>query len=321
MDEAENMQEKFHRVIKNSTKYLDGITEDHINDFNYIPEDVQPHVNEFVRGQRSRFDILSNALNDFDKSSDEYIATQKEMENIAKNLVNARGQIDKYKNGIGEFKSMLPNMSKGTQDPDYYLNSAIFGNQWDAMAIDKKGMFSFELGSPGAKPGQGNSFRLNEMVDMQNGDSPIITEPWVGKKYVYDLAQKTKKDKDAGQSFNYDWTYNNALTSINEGGANNVIGMAFTDMAGDGQTKSFAEMYDSGLKDNDFYIHPETGETLPKDSVWMKDKKNSDVVSQLLARYISNTMRDLYGTIDKETGQRKKSQSKLATELIKKYSI
>ena len=279
MNEAKNMQEKFHRVIKNSMKYLSGITEDHINDFNYIPEDVQPHVNEFVRGKRNDFDILSNALNDFDKSSDEYIATQKEMENVAKTLVNVRVQ------------------------------------------IDKKGMFSFELGSPGEKPGQGNSFRLNEMVDMQNGDSPIITEPWVGKKYVYDLAQKTKKDKDAGQSFNYDWTYNNALTSINEGGANNVIGMAFTDMAGDGQTKSFAEMYDSGLKDNDFYIHPETGETLPKDSVWMKDKKNSDVVSQLLARYISNTMRDLYGTIDKKTGQRKKSQSQLATELIKKYSI
>ena len=96
--------------------------------------------------------------------------------------------------------------------------------------------------------------------------------------------------------------------------------MAFTDMAGDGQTMSFAEMYKSGLKDPNFYLHPETGQQLPRDNSWMKDQNNSEILAQLLSKYIADTMKDIYGTIDVSTGQNKKTKADVARELIEKYS-
>ena len=194
MAEEKQIQNKLSRVIGNSMRYLDSITNDHINDFNYIPESVQPYINQYIREGRQTFDMLSNALNDFDKSSDEYIAVQKEMETIARTFMGVRGQIDKYKNGINDFKSTLGEMNEGTQDSNYYLNSAVFGNQWDNMAIDEDGMFNFEI-KYGAKPSEKSIFKLDDISDVRNGSSPIITEPWMGKKYVFDLAERIKKTK------------------------------------------------------------------------------------------------------------------------------
>ena len=77
-----------------------------------------------------------------------------------------------------------------------------------------------------------------------------------------------------------------------------VIGTAFTDLAGDNRTKSFAELYVDGLNDKLLYENPETGEKLPKDNMWMKDIKNNGVLSQLLAKFITNTMREVYGTVE-----------------------
>ena len=121
------VQEKFSRVIANSLKFLDSYTEEHANDYNYIPESVQPYVNNFVRDSKSIFDNLSDQLYTLDKSSDEYIMVQKEMENIARTFINARGQVDMYKKGIGDFKNAIGGMNPGTQESSYFLNSAVFG--------------------------------------------------------------------------------------------------------------------------------------------------------------------------------------------------
>ena len=78
-------------------------------------------------------------------------------------------------------------------------------------------------------------------------------------KYVFDLANITKANKDRGKKFDSDWTYNSILNNLTDGGPNATIGLAHADLAGDGRTKSFAEMYEMGLKDPTLYIHPETG--------------------------------------------------------------
>ena len=62
----------------------------------------------------------------------------------------------------------------------------------------------------------------------------------------------------------------------------------------------------------EYYIHPDTGEDLPKGLLWMKDPNNADVLSKLLSRYVTNVMKDMHGIGE--------SQSNLASELIKKYS-
>ena len=319
MAEEKQIQNKLSRVIANAPKFLDGFTDEHLNNSNYIPESLQPYLSAFLREGSKNIKYLMNELEKYDKSTDEYIAIQKEIEHIPRSFMNMREQVDKYKNGIGSFKNALGEMNKGTQDSNYYLNSAIFGNQWDDMTVDKFGNFQFHL-KHGSKKEDISTFKLNDISNVTSGSTPIVTEPWVGKKYVYDLAQKTKEDKDNGKEFDYAWIYNNVLTTLTDNGPNHAVGMAFTDLVGDGQTKSFAEMYEHGLKDQDYYVHPDTGESLPEDTIWMKDADNSDVLSKLMSRYITNTMKDLHGVGDKKTGAVKKTQADLAQELIEKYS-
>ena len=291
--ENKKIQEKFSRVIANSMKWLDSYTDQHMNDFNYIPESIQPYINNFVREGRKTFDWLSNNLELVDKSSDEYIAMQKEMENTARSFINARGQVDKYKEGVQNFKSALGEMNEGTQDANYFLNSAVFGNQWDDMNIDKDGNFQFQVKS-GEGNGEENIFKLNDIADVANGGNPIITEPYGSKKFVWDLANRVKKSKDSGIAFDKEWVEKMTSNNLHEFGPNNIIGMAHTDMSGDGRSKSFADMYEEGLNDKDFYIHPLTGENLPEEANWMKDKNNTEVTAMLLTKYISNVMSDIY---------------------------
>ena len=53
----------------------------------------------------------------------------------------------------------------------------------------------------------------------------------------------------------------------------------------------------------------------------MRDPANSKMLAKLLAKYITNVMKDIHGpAIDEKTGQVKKSQSQLAQEIIEKYS-
>ena len=52
-------------------------------------------------------------------------------------------------------------------------------------------------------------------------------------------------------------------------------------------------MWEDGLADKSLYINPKTGNKLPKDSEWMKEPENVEVLSQKLARHITNGMRDV----------------------------
>ena len=133
------------RIGNNSLKYLDSITDQHLTDVDYIPEDLQPYVNEYVRLGRKNFDMMGDVQNDFPKSSDEYISIQQNMEGVARGFIKLKNQVELYKSGIGKFKAMIPEINKGTKDENYYLNSAIFGNQWDGANIDKDGNIIFKI--------------------------------------------------------------------------------------------------------------------------------------------------------------------------------
>lgn len=315
--EQEKFQEKFQRISENSTKFLSSITDDHLNDFNYIPESMQPYINNFVRQGRLKVDVLSQFIETTDKSSDEHMDAKREMEKVAKSFVNLRGQIDSYKTGMANYKNILGELNKGTQDANYFINSSVFGNQWNDLSINDDGDISFLLGDKKEKM---NELKLNSLLDFKAGSAPMITEPYVAKNLVLKMAQQTKRDKDLGRPFNYEWAYNNILNSLTDMGPSETIGMAYTDLAGDGRTKTFSEMYASGLKDENYYKHPSTGENLPQDPVWMKDPANADILNQLLSRYVSDVMKDVYGAINEDTGQLQKSQADRARELIQKYS-
>lgn len=309
------VQEKVSRVIGNSLKYLNNLAENSLDDMDYIPESIQPYISRFVREGRANFDILSDSLANLDKSSDDFMSVQKEVENIARTFITVKDQIEKYKKGIGEFKDLIPRMNKGTQDSNYYVNSAVFGDQWDDLAIDKEGRFNFKI-LTGGDDKTGTIFTLDDMTPVEYGNRPIITEPFVEKTYVYDLSLKTKEQKDRGEDFDPNWVYNNTLTRLSDAGSQRIVGLAFTDIAGDGRTQSFAEIYETGLKDESLYIHPDTGEKLPKDNVWMKDPANSEVVSKLLSKHITNIMGDIHGnTVQKN----EMTEDEALMRIIEKY--
>lgn len=329
----EDQTTKIDSIQANSMKYLDGYDDETMTNSSYIPEDIQPYINKFIRNSKNTFDQLTKTESQFDKSSDEHINIKKEKEKIVKSWMSVRGQVDKLKTGTSGFKTALTNMSKGTPDSAYFTNSAVYGNQWDEMFINKDGKFSYLigpeklLGAPmgAAKMNFAQTGEWNELtagvVNLDDmGNSAIIQEPYGAKAFVFKLAEKTKVEKDSGKAFDSNWTYNSTLNNFTEAGPNATIGIAFADLAGDGQTKSFAEMYEEGMRE-DYYVHPDTGESLPEGLTWMKDPANAGVLNKLLSRYVTNVMKDMHGpTINEDTGQVKKSQSQLAQDLIKKYS-
>ena len=52
----------------------------------------------------------------------------------------------------------------------------------------------------------------------------------------------------------------------------------------------------------------------------MKDPQYAGTLNKFLAKYITDIMQDVHGTVDKETGQIKKSQAEIAQDIVKKYS-
>jgi hypothetical protein len=305
--------------IDNGLKYLNGFTEQHQNDPNYIPEYIQPVVNEFVRNARLEFDMITEQMYGLDKASDEYIAAAKDREGIARRLITAREQIDIHKNGIAEFKGVLGGMSKGTKDVNLYTNMIAFGAQSDSVAFGDDGKMQF-ASVYGSGQEDVSMFHLDDMRSPSNGDAAIITEPYGSKAYVWKMAEKVKEDSDSGKDFDYEWAYTRIFEELSQKGAQNTIGMAFADLAGDNSSKSFADMYDGGLSDGIYYINPETGRPMPKSSEWMKDSNNAGILQKFLGKYITDVMKDVHGSVDEETGQLEKSKSEIARELIKKYS-
>ena len=320
------------RVITNSMKFFDSITDEDLTNPNFIPDYVQSVLNPWVRNKKKTFDLLLEQKEKFDKSSDEYISVNSQVEKIAKSFINAKNQINDFKAGIKKWKQDITSMNKGTQDSVYFTGSAIYGNQTDEMHIDPNGFFKFLTG-PEDFPNNDaygiarEVFKANGQWGMPMGGAlgldgvgRVITEPFGMKSHVLRLAEKTQLDKAAGKAFDSQWTYTSTLDKLTQAGPNATIGMAFSDLAGDNQTKSFAEMYEEGMKE-EYYTHPDTGEALPEGMLWMKDPANADVVSKLLSKYIANVMNDIHGpVINEDTGLVKTTKSQMAQNLIKKYS-
>ena len=301
-------------------KYLDSVGPEMLSNPNYIPEHIQTVLNPWVRNKRAEFDVLTELMEGSDKNSDEYSKAARGREKIANGFITAKSQIEGYKSVTGQLKGALGSMSRGTKEENVYTNMVVFGAQSDAVDFDEGGKMSFA-----SVYGKGQNdisvFKFDDMSSITNGESPIITEPVGTKGYVWKMAEATKENSKMGKGFDADWTYSKIYNDLSNGGTQNTIGVAYADLAGDNQSKSFAEMYEEGFKDQSYYVHPETGQTMPSDSAWMKDPQNADILKGFLGKYITSIMQDVHGpTINEETGQIKTSQSQLAQDLIKKYS-
>ena len=285
----------------------------------YIPDHIQKVLYSTVREGREEFDFLTELMENSDKASDEYSAAARGREKIANKWTMMKSQIEEYKNSTGQLKGALTSISEGTDEKNLYTNMIVYGAQSDAINFDEDGRMGF-ASVYGKGKDDISTFKLDDMLSPVTGESPIIIEPVGTKAYVWQIAEKTKENSDAGKGFDEEWTYTKIYNDLSEGGAQNTIGVAHADLAGDNQSKSFAKMYDEGLKDGAYYIHPDTGEVLPRNSSWMKDPNNTDILKKFLGKYITDIMKDIHGpVIDEETGLVKKSQSQLAMDLIKKY--
>jgi hypothetical protein len=281
-------QSKPERVATNAFKHLSNLSVND-NDPKYIPPDMIPYINDSIRRGKKQFDKIEMRLNTLDRTSDKYSKALKEREVIAKKFVNIRTQVDKYNQNQRNFQSRMSDISPGTKDESYYNNIAFYGNQWDSMAIDDDGFFHFGISiEDGAKP---QFYKLDDF----DSNNEIILENYKGKTDVFKLAEITKRNSDMGKQFDEKWINEKILNTFSNTGPSGVISLAFADLAGDGRTKSFAQMYEEGLADPLLYVHPETGEKLPKDSGWMKEPEKADLLSQLMSRYLTNVMKDISG--------------------------
>ena len=324
LDVVEILGKKFNEGFK----YLDKYTDIHASDPNYIPEYLQPFINDFVRKARKDFDIVTEEMESYDKASDKHIAASKKREDIARKLITLKEQLGIHKTGISAFKQALGNMNEGTKEIDVITNMLAFTDQADIVKIDDLGRLHFggrfgkATGGPRKKRAEKENehvFKLDDMADPTSGESPIIQEPFETKMFVWNLAEKINQDRVNKVPFNYDWVYTRVFDELSSKGTQNTIGMAFTDIAADQESGSFAKMWGDGLADPVYYIDPRTGKPILGDNEWMKNFENSDVLTKFLGKYITDIMRDIYGSIDETTGQLEKTKSELAQELIKKY--
>tara|TARA_R110002051_G_scaffold59130_1_gene108299 strand:- start:50 stop:1339 length:1290 start_codon:yes stop_codon:yes gene_type:complete len=284
---------KINSAVVNSFKFLSNLQDNQTNDPNYIPENMQPFVNSFIRNGRKKFDLLDKQMGNLDKSSDEYIGAEREIEKIAKSFITLKSQVDKFKTSQGSFKNLVPNINQGTKAENMHINTVIFGEQMDEFIIGEDGRMNF-----GIKGTPQKHYKLDTLQD----DFPLVTEPFNSKSYVYEKYEETQLNRDMGKPFDEVTEYNKILYNIKQGGNSEVIGLAYTDLVGDSSTESFAEMWESGLADQSLYYKPNTassyspGEKLPKDSEWMKDEANADMLSEIMAKHLTNTMGAVSGT-------------------------
>ena len=322
--EGEKMQQLFSYVNTEALRNLDGYTDLHLNDARYIPESLNPIIKNYIVGKRKNYDYLRDELERHDKASNEYMTINSEIEQIQRSFMNLRSDVDLFKSTKMDFKNVLGEMNPGTQDSNYFLNSAVFG-ELSQPEIDEDGNLLFAMETPvgDGKPNNITKYKMKDMSNIKAGQSPIITEPYGTKNFVWKMAEKTYAAKQSGASYDGEWTKKMIANNIESFGPNNIIGTAFSDLAGDNRTKSFADQYEEGLKNKDYYVHPITGEQLPTDSTWMKDPANTEALGMLLTNYISDIMTDIYGVTDSETGQvtkEKKTQAQIAQDIVKKYS-
>lgn len=314
----------------NGYEYIKNMNTEEVGAPNYISGHIQTVVNPWVRKKRAEFDVFTEAMETLDKGSDAYMAASKGRESIANAYVMLRKQLDKYNMGSLKLKESLPAMSLGTQDSSLFVNMLVYGGQSDGVNVDDSGKLSFGSIRPSGDSAYRQDdeednvdvFHLDNVNDPVEGGSPIIIEPYESKAYVWNLAEETNRKKEQGKEFDENWVQKRIMYDLTKKGSSNTIGMAFADLAGDNQSKSFADQWNDGLADPYFYINPETGKPITnEDNSWMKDPANYAILQKYLGRYITNIMRDVHGpTINEKTGQLKKTQAQIAQDIVKKYN-
>ena len=313
-------QDVINNKMTNGIKFIHGVPDEELGSSNYVPEHLRVALTPWVRDIRAKHDELTELMDNANKATPEYEEAARSREKLANSLVMARSQINEHNKGTMEMKAAMGSMSKGTQDANLYTNTVIFGGQSDGVGFDESGKMSF-----GSIHGEGeenvSKFAFDDHKTPLSGDTPIITDPVGSKGYVWKLAEKSKQDATSGKEFDENWTYTSIFNNLTESGPQNSIGMAFADLAGDNQTKSFAEMYEEGLSDPSYYVNPDTCEQMQPASGWMKDAANSDMLKKFLGKYITSVMKDVHSpTISEEKEQIEKPKSQIAQDIIAKYS-
>ena len=320
-----NDQKEQSRFTASTLQNLNKYTENDFNDPTWVPEGMQIELRSFLRKAKNATALLYNEREKYSKGSEEFLTFGDEIERVSKSVINLRDQLNIYKNSKLNFKNALPNINKGTKESDFLINSIIYGEAGNKVGIDNNGNINFAMPSGDGKDVEEESWlELDEVSDINLGSAPIITEPYGGKKFVWDMANKVKADKDSNIPLDREWINKSILNNFSNTGDNNMVGMAFTDLSADGRSKSFAEQYEEGLNNNKYYINPITGDKLPGDNEWMKDVSNIEVLRLLMSEYITDVMTDVYGPAVNEGtiefNKWIKDPSKLAQNLIKKYS-
>ena len=271
-----------YKRIEDAYNYLDTYSS------GIIPGHVFPFVNRKIRKEADYLTQLTFEEGKYDKSSEQYAYIKREKEKVARLFMNIKDQTNKLEQGTINLKDTLSNgMNLGTKAEDLHANASVYGGQAKALHIDNDGMFHFALDTVEVWDSKNEEAFTNfvetgeldksmgEVVTLKEmGSRSIVEEPYIVKSFVLNQAEKTKNDKELGKPFDEDWVYNSSLNNFAEAGPKGVVGAAFTDLSGDGQTKSFAEMYEEGMNP-EYYINPETGQPLPGNPEWMKDPKSN----------------------------------------------
>ena len=262
--------------------YLNDLERNRANDFLDVPDKMQPFINNFIRTSHQKFIELDKVMGTIPKNSDEFTHFQNEIDNVGKSWISLKKQIDLYREKQDAFRGTVDRLNAGTKAESLFVNSAIFGNEYEDMAIKENGEIVFSVN--------------DEVYDLNNMPS-LIEEPSTGKNYIFDLAKRTREQKMNGMNFDADGTFREVLDSINSTGPEGVIGLAHTDVAGDGTTKSFSEMWGKGLADKSLYLDEE-GNKMTKDTEWMKDPANAEILSNKLGAWVTGGMGTYYNNME-----------------------
>ena len=310
-----NDQKEQSRFTTSTLENLNKYTENDFNDPTWTPEGMQFELRSFLRKTKNETALLYNEQEKYSKGSEEFLTIGNEIERVGKSIIKLRDQLNTYKKSKLDFKNALPNINKGTKESDFLMNSIIYGDVGNKIGIDNDGNINFAMPS---NEEEESWVKLDEVSDINLGSAPIITEPYGSKKFIWDMANKVKKDKDSNIPIDQEWIKRSILNNFNDAGDKNTIGIAFTDLSADGRSKSFAEQYEEGLNNSKYYTNPITGDKLPKDNEWMKDVSNTEALRLLISEYVADVMVDVYGpTVNEGTSE---GVSELAQNLIKKYS-
>jgi len=252
-------------------------------------------------------------------------------ENVVKMEPGYRPIIDKWvKEKQAEFISISEEYEE-SQDPEdrqklenIQLEFATLNDQLNRLAIDKKayakagGQQMLKLGSLGSEwyvgnyakddestgdvegafnvESSGKIFFGNDSFDSKEGKWNVknVTSTNNIKTRVSSTQKQALNDGRTGDK-NFIWNdaYNAYKSDFDKTGAEGIMVLAQTDLVEtDNNPMTFADQWNQGGLDESFYTEfPRNG-----GNDWMQKKENSDKLSAMMAKYLSNAEQDIYNT-------------------------